>query len=65
MSEHRKVGDIVFTHKVTGQGFEGEMMMTFDSIQVNVPVPDSLFVMPADARPLPQSLAPAAGESGD
>ncbi len=63
MSQYKPVGDIVMSHKLSGHSAEGDMTIDYDSIFVNVPVPDSLFVMPADAKPLPKSMEP--GSQGE
>lgn len=57
-SKYRPVGDLTIFHKLNTDGPDGELLITFDSIAVNVPVPDSLFVMPADAEPLPDKFKP-------
>jgi hypothetical protein len=73
MSNHKKIGDLVFPTKMMTQieagGQSMQQMITIDSIAVNVPIADSLFVMPKDAKPMPQmptapadsTKAPAAG----
>lgn len=55
-SEHKPVGNVVMHHKTTGQGFGGAIVIGLDSILTNLPMPDSLFLMPPDAQPLPESL---------
>jgi hypothetical protein len=57
-SKYRSVGDLTLCHKLNSDGPEGELLVTFDSIAVNIPVADSLFVMPADVEPLPERLKP-------
>lgn len=61
-TNHKKVGDLVFPTKLTTQmeagGQSMQQMITIDSIAVNVPIADSLFVMPKNAMPVPK--APAA-----
>ncbi|MFH2056742.1 MAG: hypothetical protein ABIJ61_12350 [bacterium] len=57
-SKYRPVGNLVIFHKLNTEGAEGELLITFDSIAVNIPIPDSLFVMPADAEPLPEKFKP-------
>ena len=73
LSNHKKFGDIVFPTKMMTQieagGQSMQQMITIDSIAVNVPIADSLFVMPKNAKPMPtmptapadSSKAPAAG----
>ena len=57
-SKYRRVGDLTLCHKLNSDGPQGDSLVTFDSIAVNIPIPDSLFVMPADAQPLPDELKP-------
>jgi hypothetical protein len=54
---------LVFSYKIQAEGPEGEVMISLDSIALNVPVPDSLFIMPADAVPLPDELQPGGRNS--
>jgi outer membrane lipoprotein-sorting protein len=51
-SKHQKVDDKIvrpFKINIAGPAAQGQIMITFDTMQVNVPVPDSLFVVPAGA----------------
>lgn len=62
-SDHRSAGGIVFPFKINSQvqagGQSMQQMITIDSIAINVPIADSLFVMPKNAAPMPKSPAPA------
>ena len=40
-------------------GQSAQQMLTIDSIEINVPIADSLFVMPKNAQPMPKAPAPA------
>ena len=60
MSDHRKVGGLTFPFKISIQSANGQMMTTLDTIAINPSVPDSLFVMPKDAKPMPDMSKPAA-----
>jgi hypothetical protein len=50
-SDFRKIGDFTMPYKINVQAQES-MMMTFDTIAVNLAVPDSIFIMPKDAKSL-------------
>jgi hypothetical protein len=52
MSDYRKVANIMIPYKVNVQAGAESMMMTIDTITVNVAIPESLFVMPKDAKSL-------------
>ena len=52
MSDFKKVGNLMIPHKVNIQAAAQSIMMTIDTIAVNVAVPDSLFVMPSGAKSL-------------
>lgn len=56
-SGHKKFGGIVFPAKITASveanGQTMQQMITIDTIAINIPVADSLFVMPKDAKPMP------------
>lgn len=62
-SDHRTSGGIVFPYKINSQvqagGQSVQQMITIDSIAVNVPIADSLFIMPKNAAPMPKAPAPA------
>jgi hypothetical protein len=60
LSNYKEVGGLVWPHKVTVSTPQGQQMITFDSIAVNIEVPDSLFVMPEGAKPIPSMHTPAA-----
>lgn len=51
-SDYKKDGNIVMPHKMNVQSAAQSMMMTIDTITVNVAIPESLFVMPKDAKSL-------------
>ncbi|MGB5105230.1 MAG: hypothetical protein WBP29_01615 [Candidatus Zixiibacteriota bacterium] len=56
-SKHKEVGGIVFPFSISSQlemgGQSMQQMITFDSVAVNIPIADSLFVMPKNAKPMP------------
>ncbi len=52
VSDYRKVGNLMMPFKMSIQAAAQTMMMTIDTIAVNVAVPESLFVMPKDAKPI-------------
>ncbi len=62
-SNHKAVSGIVFPFKINSQvemgGQSAQQMLTIDSIEINVPIADSLFVMPKNAQPMPKAPAPA------
>jgi len=58
LSKYKDIGGIFFPHKMTMSTPNGQMLMTFDSIAVNIDVPDSLFVMPNGAKPMPDMTKP-------
>lgn len=64
-SNHKAVNGIVFPFKINSQveagGQTAQQMLTIDSIAINVPVPESLFVMPKDAKPMPTAPTAPAG----
>ncbi len=69
-SGHKAVNGIVFPFKINStieaQGQSMQQMITIDSIAVNGPVPDSLFIMPKNAQPMPKMPeAPPAGAAGE
>jgi len=66
LSDYKKVGDVLFAHKITTASQQGRVMITYDSVATNVTIPDSLFVMPADAKPLPKmpGMPPAEEKEG-
>jgi hypothetical protein len=69
-SGHKAVNGIVFPFKINStieaQGQSMQQMITIDSIAVNAPVADSLFIMPKNAQPMPKMPeAPPAGQTGD
>ncbi len=51
-SDYRKEGNIVMPHKMNVQSAAQSMMMTIDTITINAALPESLFVMPKDAKSL-------------
>ncbi len=61
-SAHKAVNGLVFPFKINSQmdvnGQSMQQMIQIDSIAINVPIADSLFIMPKNAKPLP--TAPAA-----
>ncbi len=72
-SKHEKVGDKIvrpFKVNVSGSSPQGQMMITFESMEINIEVPDSLFVVPADAVPQSemmkrlQQMQQGAGQGG-
>lgn len=73
-SKHQKVGDKIvrpFKVNISGPGAQGQRMITFESMEVNVDVPDSLFVMPEGAIPMSemqkrmqQQQMPGGGQQG-
>lgn len=52
MSDYRKVGNYTMPFKINVQAATQTMMMTIDTIAVNPAIPESLFVMPKDAKSL-------------
>ena len=60
LSKYEEVGGIVWPHKLSVSTPQGQQMVTFDSIAVNIEIPDSIFVMPADAKPVPGMHTPPA-----
>jgi hypothetical protein len=52
MSDYRKVNNLMIPYKVNIQAAAQSIMMTIDTIAVNPPIPESLFVMPKDAKSL-------------
>jgi hypothetical protein len=52
MSDYRKAGGLMIPYKVNVQAAAQSMMMTIDTIAVDPVIPDSLFVMPKDAKSL-------------
>jgi hypothetical protein len=60
LSKYDEVGGIVWPHKLSVSTPQGQQMITFDSIAVNIDVPDSLFVMPEGAKPVPSMHEPPA-----
>jgi len=59
-SKFEKVGNLMWPHKLTVSSLQGQQMITFDSIAVNIEVADSLFVMPEGAQPVPGMHTPPA-----
>jgi hypothetical protein len=58
-SKHQKVGDKIvqpFKVNIAGSGTEGQAMLTFVSMELNVDVPDSLFVVPEGAIPMSEMM---------
>lgn len=53
LTDYRKVGNLFLPYKITIQSGQGPMMMSIDTIAVNPTIPDSLFVVPKDAKPMP------------
>jgi len=51
-SDYRKVANIMIPYKINVQSGTQSMMMSIDSVTINATVPDSLFVMPKDAKSL-------------
>lgn len=64
MLQYKKVGDVVFSHKIKTAAPEGELVITFDSIAVNIEMSDSLFIMPKNAKPMPDLSKPAVESKG-
>jgi outer membrane lipoprotein-sorting protein len=60
LSKYKEVGGLVWPHKLSVSTPQGQQMITFDSIAVNTDVPDSLFVMPEGAKPVPGMHTPPA-----
>jgi len=52
--DRRKVGGIMWPYKMTIDGQQGQVQITYDSVAVNTGIPDSIFVLPADAKPMPK-----------
>jgi outer membrane lipoprotein-sorting protein len=51
-SNYRKVGGIMFAHSMDGKvGGQSMMQMNFEKIEINVPIDDSIFKMPAAEKP--------------
>jgi hypothetical protein len=50
MSDYKKAGSIMMPYKVNIQAAAQAMMITIDTVTINAPVPESLFVMPKDAK---------------
>lgn len=63
-SKHKAVNGIVFPFSIQSQleanGQTMQQMITVDSIAVNAPIDEALFVMPKDAQPMPK--APGAAQ---
>lgn len=57
ISDYKKVGDLVFPHKVSVSLPSGEMVTTYEKIEVNVDIPDSKFELPADIKELKEAKA--------
>ncbi len=53
VSSWLEAGDILWPQKMTISSGQGQQVITFDSVAVNVEAPESMFVMPADAQPVP------------
>jgi len=64
LTNYEEVDGIMWPHKMTVVTPQGQQMLTFDSIAVNPEVPDSLFVMPANAKPMPAPPGQAKPDSG-
>ena len=60
LSKYKEVGGLQWPHKLSVSTPQGQQMITFDSIAVNADVPDSLFVVPANAKPMPGMHTPPA-----
>jgi zinc protease len=54
MSDYRKIGPLVMPYKFVTTGQAGEVTTVYDSMAVNSEIPDSLFVMPKNAKPMPK-----------
>jgi len=54
MSDYRKIGPIMMPYKFTSESSAGQVTTTYDSMAVNIEIPDSLFVMPKNAKPMPK-----------
>jgi hypothetical protein len=52
MSDYKKTGNLMLPYKINIQVAAQSMMMTIDTIALNATIPDSLFVMPKDAKSL-------------
>jgi hypothetical protein len=52
MSDYKKAGSLMMPYKVNIQAAAQAIMMTIDTVLINTPVPDSLFVMPKGAKSL-------------
>lgn len=69
-SDYRKVGGLMIPYKINVQAGAQSMMMTIDTIAVNVAISDSLFIMPKDAKSMDslmtkmQQGAPGGGGGG-
>jgi hypothetical protein len=61
-SGHKAVDGLVFPFKINSQmdmnGQSMQQMIQIDSIAINVPIADSIFVMPKSAKPLPMAPTP-------
>ena len=64
LSDYKKVGAVVMPFKINIQSAQQTLMMTIDTIAVDVTVPDSLFVMPKDAKPIDSLKAMGQGQGG-
>ena len=53
MEDYKKVGGISFPQRVEVSGGPQKMEQNFDKIEVDIPIDDAIFKMPADARPMP------------
>lgn len=64
LTDYKEAGGIMWPHKLTIVTPQGQQMLTFDSIAVNPAIPDSLFVMPANAQPMPTPPGQTKPDSG-
>jgi len=62
MSDYRQIGPIIMPYKFITDGSAGRVTTTYDSMAVNIEIPDSAFVMPKNAKPMPK--IPGMGGSG-
>ncbi|MCC6964319.1 MAG: hypothetical protein IT585_13790 [candidate division Zixibacteria bacterium] len=68
-SGHKPVNGVVFPFKINSTidagGRTMQQMVTIDSIAINGAVPESLFVMPKNAQPIPKAPGGAPGGEGN
>lgn len=64
LSDYKKVGAVVMPFKINIQSAQQQLAMNIDTIAVDAIVPDSLFIMPKDAKPLDSLKAMGQGQGG-